>query len=746
MDVLTNLYNNVDNIETRQTLHFSAFVKLFQKDPHKVARSVFQLFYDMIKYYVGEGTDEYPNDPESIGFMNYDFTKLLVDGIDEPFFVDRLFANKLVNLAESMIKGAQQNRIYIFKGPPGCGKSVFLNSLLKRFQEYANSEEGTCYELVWRLKDTNTGRIEEIPCPCHGHPLIAIPKNIRHKFIEDLVGKDVLSGKEYEWLFKKEMCAVCASIYNALSKTNDAETIFKMIYAKPRQFDRKLGEGISVYNPADKLIIKQDFMVDPAIQKKLDSIFGEGAVKYIYSRNAPTNNGIYALMDIKDNNITRFNELHNIVSEGVRKVDTFEEKISSLFIAVTNAEDTKNITNIKSYEDRILYIHTPYVLNVETEINIYRHIFGKDIEKKFLPHILENFAKIVISTRLKNVAKYIEDNWLEEPYEYTKKYCDIHWHLLKMDIYSGKIPTWLSETDRKNFTASVRRELINKSEDEGDLGFSGRTSISLFNEFYTTYSKSDSLINMQTLFNYFKKVKNSPKEIVTGFLESLMQFYHYTVLQEMKEAIYDYNKEQIDTDIKNYLFALNWDIGDTKICDFTCDKIEITTEFLYKVEKFICDIPQTIKMIEGKVAGTYFEEKLIKEFRENLLTEYTSVTLGQEMLIEKKDITETKLYKTLFERYTYELKEKVLETLQNNFNFRAAIKDYGSDNFNEVYDEKIRRGVKLLINNLQDKFCYTEQGAIEVCIYMLDNSDELKENEEKEEVTKEELAVNNGGE
>jgi len=56
---------------------------------------------------------------------------------------------------------------------------------------------------------------------------------------------------------------------------------------------------------------------------------------------ALTNNGIYALMDIKDNNITRLLSLHGIISDGVHKVEHIEEKINTLFLGLVNPEDKK---------------------------------------------------------------------------------------------------------------------------------------------------------------------------------------------------------------------------------------------------------------------------------------------------------------------------------------------------------------------------------------------------------------------
>ena len=105
---------------------FEEFLKVLTAQPDRVLRNAFQIFHDLVKSHVAEGLDEYPNDPESIHYMHYNCAKLFVEGTDNPFFADRLFANRLVSLVESLKRGAQQNKIYIFEGPPGSGKSTFL--------------------------------------------------------------------------------------------------------------------------------------------------------------------------------------------------------------------------------------------------------------------------------------------------------------------------------------------------------------------------------------------------------------------------------------------------------------------------------------------------------------------------------------------------------------------------------------------------------------------------------------------
>ncbi len=736
-------------------LPFEEYIKMVHAGPESAIRNVFQIFHDMVKNYVDQGVDEYPDDPESIHFLDYDCSRLFVEGSDRPFLADRPFANRLLRQVEALKQGAQQNKIYIFYGPPGCGKSTFLNNLLQKFEEYANLKEGLRYETVWRLDRKILGdfrrpaenpliiklcRALEVPmedrdpflnadepvesesdyiditCPSHDHPLLMIPKRYRRDFLDTLFSDDefkekLFTEKEYEWVFSDKSCTICSSIYQALSGSlNSPGEVYKMIYAQPYRFNRRLGKGVSVFNPGDKPF-KRNILKDETLQKKINDLFKErNTVQYISSRYAKTNNGVYALMDIKSHNTDRLIELHNIVSEGVHKVEDIEENVNSLLLALMNPEDKKNIQNIQSFSDRIEYINIPYVLDHHTEVEIYRNIFGNQIDDKFLPRILHNFARVIVSTRLDKKSEGMLE-WIKEPEKY-RLYCDDNLHLLKMALYTGFIPAWLSEEDRKRLTAKRRRRIISESEKEGASGFSGRDSIRIFNDFYTPYAKADRPVNMSNVCDFFTKIdKDFKKLIPPGFLDSLLRMYNYTVLQEVKESLYYYNEEQISKDIQHYMFAINFEPGVVETCNFTGEQLEITSEF--------------IQDIENRLLGRDSDDKKRTDFRHATQKEYTSKTLTKEIMLEGKTVVETDLYQSLYEQYEYNIKEKVLDPFLENENFRRAIKDYSKDDF-KTYDEKIRNDVTFLINNLCRNFNYTEQGAQEVCIYVIDN--ELAEN------------------
>jgi len=750
-DALIHLNRLISEHEHHDVITFDEFLQELTERPQQVVRNVLQTFYDMVHHYVGAGVDEYPDDPESINFVNYDFSRLFIEGTDRPFFADRLFANRLINHVQAMKSGARQNKIYIFEGPPGSGKSTFLNNLLQKFEEYANSDAGTRYEVVWRLDRRLLARIKdakidvfvdklstlldeyeleqsdlaelkntvhrisdyvEIPCPSHDNPLLLIPKENRRTFCDDLFKNDefkwkLFTEKEYDWVFRDSPCTICSSIFHALfHRLPSAREIFSMVHARRYQFNRRLGEGITVFNPGDRPM-RQNVLTNELLQRKIDAILGDSnEVHYLYSSFAKTNNGIYALMDVKSHNAERLLELHNIISEGIHKVEDLEENVKSLIIALMNPEDEKAIEGFQSFSDRIEFINTPYVMDLNTEVDIYRNIFGKHIDEVFLPRVLHNFARVIISTRMARSSEALLE-WIGDPAKY-ELYCDANLQLLKMEFYTGHIPPWLREEDRKRLNAKRRRKIIAESEHEGVTGFSGRDSIKIFSDFYSAYVRKDRMINMSQLVTFFTRWhKELSESIPAGFMESLVRNYDFTILQEVKESLYYYNEEQIARDILNYMFAINFEPGRTELCSFTGDRLVISEE--------------SLEATELRLLGPGASQEERQRFRLETQKEYTSSTLTQEIMVENMPPRETHLYHSLFERYVFHLKEKVLEPFLDNANFRRAIKDFDTEAF-KTYDKKIRDDVTFLINNLSSpRFNYSKQSAREVCVYVIDN-------------------------
>ena len=277
---------------------------------------------------------------------------------------------------------------------------------------------------------------------------------------------------------------------------------------------------------------------------------------------------------------------------------------------------------------------------------------------------------------------------------------------LKCRFISVKIPDWLTEDDIKRFDRKTRKEVLAASDFEGRKGISGRRSLNVFNDFYSKYYHSERLITIEDVKEYFvSKKEELALDIPTDFIDKLIDLYDYEVLQQVKESLYFYNEKQITSDILNYLFAINYEIGDEKRNEATGETIEITEDFLQNFEK--------------RILGPISTPLSRKNLRKEIQAEYISQTLSQEVRVQGKQVSETKQFKSIFDKYTKNLKENVLAPYLDNDNFRRGIMDFENPSFN-TYDERIRRDVTMLINNLNTKFNYNNNGAKQVSMYVLD--------------------------
>ncbi|MCX7696317.1 MAG: hypothetical protein N2Z72_01320 [Bacteroidales bacterium] len=695
LDLILKKYFVNEKKDLQISLTYNDFLSEVAKAPQIHLRNIFQYFHDMVRTFVPEGKDEYPETPDSVGFLHYDMQNLLEKDVDEPFFADRLFANRFMKLIEGLQTGGYRNQIYLIEGPAGSGKSTFLNNLLKKLQDYSRRPEGTIYTTLWRIKLSvlengekhKSFRFQDeyvFACPHNDNPIFFIPQETRIEFLESLLGNgqklvELLSQASYRWLLKAQPCPICRTIFDQLVMyLENPMDVFTMIYARPMVFDRSLGKGIVIWNPGDKSI--ENYFRNTRVEEALNRLFKSDEVSFKYSDYAFSNNGIYVLMDVKENNIHRFLNLHGIISDGVHKVENLEERILSLFVGIINPEDRIHFENIPSFQDRIVSLQVSYVLDYQTEVKIFENKFGTNIKKKFLPRVLENFARIIISTRLSTDMEIMR-KWLKSVDYYTQ-FIDKNLLLLRLELYRGNIPRWLRHEDEKNFTRQVRLQILNQAEKEGKTGISGRQSLVLFSDLIQRY-EDEPFITMDMIKEFFQSLPEKTRSLIPpSFIDDLIKIYEINILQEVRQAMFEPNELKIKNEIADYLFSLMLDQGEEFQSPYTGEQIIISDDWWNGIEIFL-----------------YGREASYSSMRNEVRKEFVSKTLAQEIKLQNKNLFETELFNKLYQNYMLNLQKNTLEPFSKNENYRRALFDFNRADF-ATYDEKIRYSIQHLIDKL----------------------------------------------
>ena len=727
----------------QKVFSFSEYLKIMREKPYLVFRTAPEILRDLVREKLVKKSETNPDDPEAIGYTGYDCSELLEKGHSQPFFASVMFSHVLAEEIEALAKNSRQNRIYVFEGPHGCGKSTFLKNLLAQYQEYIN--ENPMFEVFWKIEKENfeflkskacsfdhnnldkekrsdfMGNCLEIPCPGHDRPILVIPKKFRADFLNNILTdkewkRKIFEEKSHDWVLNREACPVCQSLFSTLYNRfgRDMEKVLEVLQVRYYLFNRTMGQGIKVLRSGDESSGK-NIVTNEMLQKRITNFFGDShLVRYRFSKQAQANNGLMVLEDIKNFNVDRFMGCHNLVSEGAQSVgEDVEEEINCLFIALMNPEDRGKIQDTASLKDRITFVNIDYPTDVETEVEIYKSVFGKDVGKNFLPKILRYFATVVVASRLPKKAS--SDTFLKEFISgdefgsHYADYCDKDGLVFLMEISRGNLPDWLVEKHRVGFKARVRRKILDViKEKSGKSGYSARQSISFLESFISYHSRVEKhLVGIKDVLSFFKKFfsKVGKNDVPEHFLEHILRIYNREVTDEMKEALYYYNAERIGKDIKQYLFAINFETGVKKRCVYTGEEIEMSDDFLKNIERHIL----------GKVPDSQ-----LHDFRKHTQKEYITKTLTQEMRNNRKNIEETELYGKLCEAYISKLKTGALDPWIESDNFRRAIYDYGLPQF-DSYGERIREHVSLMMKNLTgEKFGYTPEGAKKIAVYVLD--------------------------
>lgn len=711
-----------------EVLSFYDYMDLFNSNPKKYLRPSYKYLSDMMEYF-GKSDSKWNL------FQKEDHEAPPVYGQSK--IVSTLFQS-LKNFEEEGFN----SKFILLVGPNGSSKSSIIKKIMKGAEEYSETEEGALYTFEWVFPITNvvkgtlglTGHNESkdlrsfaylddkditaiMPSELKDDPFLLIPIEYRQKMIEDKLSGDPeqLDLVKKSYLYRGDLSKRNRMIYDALLKNYKGKhhEVLKHIRVERLKISKRYSSGAVTIEPQLHVDARmQQITMDkrlatlpPSLQSlNLFSLQGEVIL---------ANRGILEFSDLLKRPLDAFKYLLMTMETGSINIAGILTQLDIFFVGTSNEVHLaafKQHPDYNSFKGRFTFIKVPYLLDFIEEEKIYKdQVVGLKEHSKFEPHALSALCKFAVMTRIRScMGKHYDDTKLTSIVTGLSP-------LEKINLYSSaKIIPKRLDTEQsqllKHGVEVIKNEFENDNLYEGKFGISPRdikNVIYKLSEYHQTVTFIEVIeylgklvqkkneydfLNMSTHGDYH----NPPRFLELIKIECLDQFD-----KELRDSLGLVDDRSYEDYIKRYIENVNSVIKGEKIKNHVTGKYEVADQF------FIKEFEANINLREDP-----------STFRSHLISKLGAWYLDNP----KKAI----IYKEVFPEVVTRLQEsfrneqkKVIQTLSKNLVFYIAEINDSDKKMHISLNKDDRKQIETVLNNLEDKYSYSQKGAIELIEFLI---------------------------
>lgn len=716
---------------------FSEYMELFNENPEAELRTTAQYLKEMFNYF---GKDE-----------NNHFKLFKRDHPNAPVVAGQFQAqekiyNNLINFTEEGFN----NKFLLLIGPNGSSKSSLIKKIMKCAEDYSKIKEGAQYTFSWifpidnytkgslglsskqidkhlhsfaHLEDADISAI--LPSELKDHPILLMPLKTRQNLIEKLItDPDRLQAIKQTYLYNGDLSKRNRLIFDALLKNykGDYEQVLKHIRVERYYIDKRQSVATSTIEP--------QLHVDANLQqitmdRRLASLPPSLQSLNLFSMNGEVvlaNRGILEYSDLLKRPLDTFKYLLVTMESKTINLKGILTELDIFFIGSSNEvhfNAFKQHPDFASFKGRFNFIKVPYLLNYEEEMLIYSEQISNLKDKcRFEPHALETLCVWATMTRMRHPqVKNYKDKKLGD---IISKLSPLEKSLFLTDL---QMPEYLSQEEQQTLklgAEDVRDEFENEAMYEGKFGISPREIKQIIYELSNQYRH----ITFIEILDYLKELSEKKGEFdflnissqgdyhnPKKFLYLIEQYFLNIYDIEVRESLGLIDNRSYEEYIKKYVLHINALQKKEKI------KNNVTGKFEEPDMYFVKEFEANIHLKENA-----------DNFRSHILSKLGAYALdnpGKEIVyVEVLD----GISKQLKESFRNEQK-KIIDSIGKNllFYFRE-IKDKksGKEINQSGLSKEARIQIETILEQLNLKFNYSEEGAISCLQYLIKKRYDIK--------------------
>jgi serine protein kinase len=706
-------------------LAFDDYMSLFEKNPQKELRPTNIYLRDMFNYF-----GKNPNGSFKL------FSREHADA--PPVHGQIKTQTKIYQFFQNFMEEGFNNKFILLIGPNGSSKSSLIKKIMLSAEDYAATDEGSLFSFNWifpidqyvkgslGLSGSSTDRnihsyafLEDkdisaiMNSELKDHPLLLIPIKTRQKLIEDAFKKDQhrLEEVKKSYLYNGDLSQRNRLIFDALLKNykGDYREVYKHIRVERMFINRRYSIGATTIEPqlhvdAHLQQITMDrrlASLPPSLQSlNLFSLSGEVVL---------ANRGILEFSDLLKRPLDTFKYLLMTMESKTINLQGILTELDIFFIGSSNEihfAAFKQHPDFNSFKGRFNFLKVPYLMNRLDEEKIYQEQIGKLKEQAiFEPHSLRALCLWAIMTRLRApIAKNYKDEKLGKIAEALSP-------LDKCLFYGDKETPDFFDSESKQLLKmgidEVFNEYDNDSMYEGKFGISPREvkqiiydlayshkNVTFFDVIETLRHLSEKKAEYDFLNITYQGDYHNPKK----FLDLIEAYSLDNLDNEVRESLGLVDERSYEDYISKYIMSINAIIKGEKVKNNVTGKFEAPDSF------FINEFESNVHMNEAP-----------DKFRSNLIARLGAYALDNR----GKPIVYSSIFEDLVdllqESFRKEQK-KIIDKVAKNLVIYLAEKNGGSSS---GLDSHVRDQIIGIIQTLQQKYHYSENGAITSLQYLL---------------------------
>ncbi len=420
----------------KRVLSFREYLELVQDAPRRYTRDAGRYLKDCMDFYGSYEIERPAGKLRRWKLFDLDFRLQHIGHEGELRLRDRLAGHEaaqeaLYRVLAGFEREGRANRLVLLHGPNGSAKSTFAACLMRGLEAYSDTDDGALYRFSWIFPKMREGAgigfstssdelgksdsfahlpderiIAKLDSSVREHPLLLLPRDVRQRLIAGMYESAGLSEAAPDWVWTGQLGRKNQQIFQALltAYRGDLDRVLAHIQIERFNISRRYRLGAVTIGPQMSVDASERQITADRSIESLPASLGALTLFEPFGELVDASGGIVEFSDLLKRPLEAWKYLLLAIETGEVSLPMSNLPINAVMVASSNElhlSAFRQHPEYNSFRGRIVRIRMSYLLDVDSEREIYDGQIVPQIARHVAPHTTYVAALWAVLTRLR---------------------------------------------------------------------------------------------------------------------------------------------------------------------------------------------------------------------------------------------------------------------------------------------------------------------------------------------------------